>query len=671
MLRQTIYRFASLLMLFALLLGGCGTAPATPAAVQATEVVKPAEVPTEAAATVPPMPASKYSEASALADMVKAGKLPSIEKRLPDNPLVVEATEVGKYGGTWRMGMRGGTDDPSFYRILGYETLVRWTPAWDSIIPNLAEKWEVSDDATQYTFHLRQGVKWSDGEPFTAEDINFWFNDVVSNTDLQPTMPAWLTAGGKPVKFEKVDDYTIKFTFDTPNGLFLQSLASPDARSLTNVPKHYAIQYHAKYVDAAKLEAMVKEGGYTAWKDMFIAKVVQADGGGMGQFSVAGRPTLFAWMVEEPFSGNATQVTLVRNPYYWKVDQNGQQYPYIDKLVYGVYQDIPSMLLKALNGEIDFQMRHFNTLANKAVLYDNMTKGDYRLFNVKQAGSNSNVVMLNLNHRDPVMREILQNRDFRIGLSYAINRQEIVNTVYVTVGTPSQPAALEGTAFYNKQLATQYTEYSVDKANEYLDKVLPKKNADGIRLRSDGKPMSIVIEIANANADQVDTGNLIAKYWKAVGILAEAKSEDRALMYERKNNYDHDAYIWGGEGGVNPILDPRNYFPNSNEAGFAVAWAAWYQNSKDPLAEEPPAEIKAMMDKYGEVKAATTWDAQVKKMNELLQMSADYFPCLGISTPTPTYGIAKNNMHNIPEVFINSWSYPTPAPVNTFTFFFK
>ena len=165
--------------------------------------------------------------------------------------------------------------------------------------------------------------------------------------------------------------------------------------------------------------------------------------------------------------------------------------------------------------------------------------------------------------------------------------------------------------------------------------MLPNKNADGIRLRPDGQPMTFVIEIANANTDQVDTGNMIAKYWKAVGIQVEAKSEDRSLMYERKNNNDLDAMIWGGEGGVNPILDPRNYFPNGNESGYAVAWAAWYTNPADPLAEEPPAEIKAMMDKFNEVKTATTWDKQVALMNELLQMSADFFPCMGISTPTP------------------------------------
>jgi peptide/nickel transport system substrate-binding protein len=692
MSRPISYRIISVLVLLAIVLGACTTSTPTPAPTDAPKAVEPTTAPKATdvpaatdkpavKATEPPVatatlaptepPPPLFSEAPALADLVKAGSLPPVEERLPENPLVVEATEVGVYGGEWRMGMRGGTDDPSFYRILGYESLVRWTPNWDAIIPNLAEKWEISADATTYTFYLRKGVKWSDGVPFTADDILFWYEDVILNPDLTKSVPAWLTSGGEVVKFEKLDDFTVKFTFKNPNGLFLQNLASPDSRSLTNVPKHYAIQYHAKYVEAANLEKLMSDGGYAAWTDLFIAKVVQADGGGMGQFSVAGRPTLFSWMVEEPFSGNATQVTLVRNPYYWKVDQNGQQYPYIDKLVYGVYQDIPSMLLKAANGEIDFQMRHFNTLANKAVLYDNMATGDYHIFKLQQSGTNSNVVMLNLTHKDPAIREIFQNKDFRIGLSYAINRQEIINTVYVTVGQPAQPAPQEGTAFYNQQLATQYIEFDVAKANEYLDKVLPNKNADGIRLRPDGQPMTFVIEVANANTDQVDAANLIAKYWKAVGILVEAKSEDRALMYERKNNNDLDAMIWGGEGGVNPMLDPRNFFPNGNESAYAVAWAEWYTNPASPIAEEPPAEIKAMMDKFAEVKTATTWENQVALMNELLQMTADFFPCMGISTQPPSYGIAKNNMHNVPEMIINSWSYPSPAPVNTFTFFFK
>ena len=189
--------------------------------------------------------------------------------------------------------------------------------------------------------------------------------------------------------------------------------------------------------------------------------------------------------------------------------------PYIDRLTYTVYSDASAMLLKATNGEIDLQMRHFNTLTNKAVLADNMKKGDYSFIDLTPMISNKVVVHLNLTDKDPVLRQIFQSKDFRIGLSYAIKRQEIIDTVYVGQGSPAQPAPLAGTPFYNKQLATQYIEYDVKKANESLDKVLPNKDANGMRLRPDGKPLTFVIEVSNSLQDQVDAGNMIAKYWQA------------------------------------------------------------------------------------------------------------------------------------------------------------
>jgi peptide/nickel transport system substrate-binding protein len=452
--------------------------------------------------------------------------------------------------------------------------------------------------------------------------------------------------------------------------LFLANVASPNTRSMLACPKHFAKDYHAKYQDKAKLDQMMKDGGYTTWKDMFIAKVTQADGGGYGQYAVAGRPTLYAWMVEQPISGSATQVTFVRNPYYWKVDPDGQQYPYIDRLVYTIFQDAAAMLLKATNGEIDFQMRHFNSLANKAVLFDNMAKGDYRFFDLTQASSNSIVYHLNLTHKDPAMRTIFQNKDFRIGLSYAINRQEIIDTVYMGQGEPAQPAPVKENPLYNEQLAKQYTAYDVAKANEYLDKVLPKKDANGMRLMPDGKPFTFVVEISNSFKEQVDAGNMVVKYWQAVGVNAQAKPEDRALLYERKNNNDLDAMTWGGEGGLGTMLDTRNFFPTSNESGWATAWASWYQPDV-AKAEEPPAEIKKMMALYDQVKATATVEGQNKLMAELLQVAADYFPCIGISTAPMGYGVVKNTMENVPAVMLNSWPYPTPAPLNPFTFAFK
>jgi peptide/nickel transport system substrate-binding protein len=447
-----------------------------------------------------------------------------------------------------------------------------------------------------------------------------------------------MIAGGELGKVTKVDDYTVKYTFAQPYGLFIQFAASIDTRPMLMFAKHYAQQFHADYTDKAKLDETVQAAGFASWRDLFIAKVGQPDGGGWGPWGNAGRPTLFAWMVEEPYTASATQVVMVPNPYYWKVDQNGQQYPYIDKVVYDVFQDVPAMLLKATNGEIDFQMRHFNTLTNKAVLFDNQEKGD---------------------------------KDFRIGLSYALNRQEIIDTVYVGQAKPMQPAALEGTPFYSEQLATQYIEYDVAKANEYLDKVLPNKDGNGMRLRPDGQPFVFAVEVANAYPEQVDAAtNFLSPQWKAVGVAAEARVEDRALMYERKNNNDLDAMLWGGEGGMNPILDPRNFFPYSQESAFAVAWALWGSGQTASPAEEPPDNIKKYFETFNKVKSSPTFEEQISVMNELLQMSADDFFCIGISTMPAGYGIVKNNMQNVPASLINSWSYPTPAPVNTFTFFY-
>lgn len=660
--------FLSVMLLMSFIMAGCAQAspttiaPVNPTATTASIV--------STATTQPPAP--KYAEAPALAEQVKAGTLPSVDQRLPENPLVVKADEVGVYGGTWRLGTKGGLDDAGFTRIFGYDQLLSWTTDWAGLTPNLAEKVDVNQDATEYTIHLRQGVKWSDGVLFTADDIVFWYQDMLHDPELNFGVPAQFKVGGQEAVLTKMDDYTLKFTFAQSYGTFMLELASINAVGMTALPAHWAKQFFPKYADKAKLDQAIKDAGFTTWVQLWNAKVCQANNCGTGSlWQVADRPTLYAWVVKEPYNANATQVVVERNPYYWKVDQNGQQYPYIDKLVYTVYQDVPSMLLKASAGEIDFQMRHFNLLANKAVLFDNQATGDYHFFDLIDAANNRLVLMFNLTDKDPAMRQIFQSKDFRIGMSYAINRQEVIDTVWVSQGTPWQAAPLKDSPFYSEKMATQYVEYDVAKANEALDKILPRKGADGFRLTPDGKPFKFGLEIANANQSEVDSGNMIVKYWQAVGVNVQAVSEDRTLYYSRKGNNDGEAFLWQGEGGINPILDPRFYFPYSGESNWAEAWQAWYNSPTSPIAEEPPADIKALFAKYDIVKSATTYDAQVKAMNELLAMSADQFYVLGVMTPPDQYGIVKNNMHNVPLRMINSYVFPTPAPYNTFTFFFK
>lgn len=667
--------FLVVVLLVSFVMAGCGTAQPTAAP---TEEPAAPEEPAETEAPAPTeAPEAKFKEAPVLAELVAAGKLPPVEERLPETPMVVAADEVGVYGGTWRLGGRGGGDDAGKIRMLGYETLLRWNKDWSGVEPGLAESWEVSPDATEYTFHLRKGLKWSDGEPFTSADIEFWYN-LFGDAELAFNAPAWMKAGGELGKFTKVDDTTFKITFTVPYGLFESMVASVDARGMTGLPEHWAKEFHPKYTsDQAKLDQAVSDAGFETWVELWNSRVCQGNACGSGSFwTFANRPTMYAWMTVEPASANAAQEVYERNPYYWKVDQEGQQYPYIDKLVFTIFQDNASMLLKATNGEIDMQMRHFNVLENKAVLYDNMKQGGYHLFTLEDAANNSMVIQFNMTHQDPAMREVFQSKDFRIGMSHAINRQEIINTVFITMGKPFQAAVLEGSPFYNEQLATQYTEYDVDKANAALDKIMPDKDADGMRLRPDGKPFKLVLEVANnTRKSEVDTANMLVKYWQAVGVNVEAKPEDRALLYTRKDANQLDAMIWQGESGYNPMMDPRYYFPSSSESAYAQAWAQWYNGgalvADGGVAEEPPDDIKAFYEKYEEVKTAVGFENQKKVMDELLQMSADYFFVLGISTPPNLYGVVKDNMHNVPDTMINSWAFPTPSPYNTFTFFFK
>lgn len=627
----------------------------------------PAPVPQEAAPAAPE--AAAAMESSMLAEQVAAGDLPPLEERLPANPMMVEVVDqIGTYGGTWNMALRGGSDNALFTRTISYDYLVRWDPAWSKVIPNIAASYEANEDATKFTFHLREGMKWSDGAPFTADDLVFWYEDVLMNAELTTVIPAWLYGGGEPVVVEKVDDYTVKFNFAGPNGLFLYYLASPTGVEPTRYPRHYLEQFHIKYNEDG-IDALIAEASATDWINLF-----QLKGGGVpgtpynAMWYNEELPTLFAWDITVPYVGG-TQVVAERNPYYWKVDPEGRQLPYIDRVVYAVGEDVEVLVLRALNGELDMQERHISSLANKAVFTDNMEQGNYRFFETRFADSNVMTIQFNQNHKDPVLREIFANKDFRIGLSHAINRLEIIEAVLVGQGEPWQAAPQVDSPFYSEQLAKQYTEYDVALANEHLDKVLPDKDAEGFRLRPDGRKLVFNVDVIAVKPDWLDMMELVKGYWEAVGIAANVNAVDRSLVYTRINGSEHDAVSWWADGGagMDTILDGYVYYPEDQNAAFGPAWGLWYLG--DPMGEEPPAAVKEQFRLFDEIKAAADQDAQIDLMRQLLEITTDEFFVMGIATRAPGYGIVKNNFFNVPDSFPHAYTYPAPAPTNPEQYF--
>jgi peptide/nickel transport system substrate-binding protein len=610
---------------------------------------------------------SQYSEAPMLAAMVEAGTLPPVEERLPVNPLVFEGAQTGVYGGNWRMGMRGA-DYNLLFKTFGVDNLVTWSPDGQDVVPNLAERFEVSEDGTEFTFTLREGLKWSDGQPYTTDDIEFWWTEVAQNTDLEPGGFPSIQPGGVFGEFTKIDDTTFTIRFEQPYVFFLQQLSAPQGAYVSSCPAHVAKLYHANYVPEDELAQMVADGGFTTWVDLFNARMGTHC---QSVWSDEERPTMYAWVIDEGFSPNATQLNFTRNPYYWKVDGAGNQYPYIDTLTVDVVQDVSALVLMVTNGEIDYQARTFNTDDNKPVIFDNQETGNYRLISLQRGLSNTMAIHFNMTSRDPEKRAIFQSHDFRQAMSLAINRPEIIDTIFVSQGSPAQPAPLEITAVYNEQLATQFTDYDVEQATALLDAMGMTVGADGFRTTPDGQPFSFVLEgTTELTPYTTDVGLMLVGYWQAIGINVEYRDIARDLFTSRKDNNDTDATLWIGEGGLNPLLDPRNFAPVHYESNWGVAWRDWFNNPEGETAEEPPADVMAIIDAYRTALAAPSLEAQRTAVEEMLQLSADFFPVLGISTPTDGFGVANNLLMNVPDRMITDFTYTDPFIARPFAWFF-
>lgn len=621
--------------------------------------------------------AQTYQEAPDLAERVAAGDLPPVKERLPAMPMEVPVLDsIGTYGGDLNVALVGGGGLSHLFRYHSYEPLVRWTPDWEGVIPNVASSWDVNDEATQYTFHLRDGMKWSDGEPFTADDIMFWYEDVLMNKELTPSVPTWLTSGGEPVAVEKVDDYTVTFTFTAPQGLFLQTLASAGNDDMLRYPKHYLMQFHPKY-NKDNLDQLVQQAGAADWVNLFQQKGGTDDENTF--FRSSEIPVISAWQFSVAPGEGTTRAIAVRNPYYWKVDAEGNQLPYLDRVVYDLVENVEVALLKALNGEVSLQDQYIATLTNKPVIFDNQEAGGYHLFTTTQTAPNAAVIQLNLTHPDPVKREIFQNKDFRIGLSYAINRPEIIDLAYLGQGQPYQAAPRPESELYNEQLATQYTEYNTELANEHLDAAgYTERDSGGFRLGPDGKRISFTLELDAARTEFVDMAPLLQKYWRDVGIDVQIRTEDRSLWEVRvRDNGEFDATIhrFGGGTGQVILLDPRYYFPFNGNSLYAQGWQIWYNNPSGEGAtvkpEEPPAAAQEQMALYDQLRQTADTDQQVALMRQILDIAADQFYVIGITTEPEGYGIVKNNLKNVPETMPWSYVYPHPAPTNPEQYYYS
>jgi peptide/nickel transport system substrate-binding protein len=442
-----------------------------------------APAPAGAATTAPaaeggqaaPAAPSTYNEAPMLAEMVQAGELPPVDERLPANPIVLEGLDgIGNYGGHWRLGFSGQADGTAAGQVLS-RSLLDLTPEL-AVVPMMAESWELSDDATEFTFHLRQGIKWSDGEPLTAADFLFWYNDFILNPDLTPAIPEWLTSvvDGERVPMEMTapDDHTLVMKFQSPNSLFY--LSGAIVNDLPVRPAHYMKQFHVGYADAAALEQAVADAGFDSWAELYLDRNSE-------RVNIE-LPSHEPWIQQNAWSDEL--VTFRRNPYFWAVDTAGNQLPYIDTISFRLFQDPDVYALWAANGEIDCQARHVR-FQDLTVLKESESRGDYTVQSWRWTAVLG--IHFNLTAKNPLLRELFQARDFRIAVSLGVDRQQLNDLNYGGLGTPMQYGPPVESPVHYPKLSNAYLEYDPDRANQLLDDLgYSERDSEGFRLWKDG-----------------------------------------------------------------------------------------------------------------------------------------------------------------------------------------
>jgi peptide/nickel transport system substrate-binding protein len=610
----------------------------------------------------------KYKEAPLLAEQVKAGKLPAVEARLPEQPLVVPVIEkTGEYGGVWRRAFLGPADANNYVRVV-YDALFRFSPDGAKIEPKIAAGADPSADFKVWTITLRKGSRWSDGQPFTTDDILFWYNDVLLVKDLTPALPGWIrNADGTPAKVEKLDSVTVRFTYNEPATLFLTAVANADGADRTYamfLPAHYLKKFHPNYTPKEDIDRMTQAAGFKNWPELFATRNAPPEN--------PERPTMAAWA---PVTRVSDPVfTLRRNPYFIGVDPAGNQLPYLDEVRFTYFADVQALNLQAIAGNFDMQARHIQ-MTNYPVFKEQEKNGKYRVITWPTFGGSDAVIAFNQTYTaDPAIGKLMATRAFRVALSLAINRDQIRESVFLGLGENRQavPAPWHPN-FPGQEWAAKYTEFNPDEANKMLDALgLSKRDGQGIRLMENGKPATIEISVVPAFGAWPDVAQLVAKDWESVGIKTVVQIRERALHFSMRDANQLMSEIWNEDSTGFPFtgnskVDPRN----SPILTLGPLFTTWI-NSKGKEGVEPTPPIKRIMELVDTARRVGP-DGQVKAAQELFRIWADEVYEIGTVGLTPMIQgvvVINSRFHNVPPTMGNDWPLRSPGNARTEQFFF-
>lgn len=675
------FRILHLLVILAMLLAACGGgAPAT-----APEAAAPEAPAAEAPAAAAPAAPGQYAEAPALAEMVAAGTLPAVDERLPAEPVVTTPVEsVGQYGGT----IHTASWWPEVGNVQLYfavEAPIKWKADLTGYEPALVESYDWSEDGMTFTMHMREGLKWSDGEPYTSADWKFMWEDLMNAPEQKSyNIPAYLRNNdGTPITMEFPDDYTVVWkSADRPLYIDPYFMAQGFWEFAKNMmkPAHYLKAFHPTYTDGK------------AWEDMVAADK---------WWQTPGYPCLFAWCLTT-LSDDGQNYTFGRNPYYWRVDTAGNQLPYIDNIAVEIVADEQTRILNCSQGKYDTAFRICGSPNEIPFIAENAEKGGYHLLENYMNGAgawpgymvNQDYVEGGKNYDDDTaehaaeIRDVLRSNQFRQALSTGFDRQRVIDVVWGGIAdiknTTLSPQSWHftgdvGTASYDTW-AQSFIDFDADAANAMLDELGMAKGADGFRTLPSGAPFELLIDVTDWGGSlkvQVDAANEMQKQWgENLGINVRVNNINGQPEVDTRTNEGYYMLRGAHVSEIDILTYPDWMFPVVNRYYYPLQ-GRWFAKGgatcKDEAAEgnanpcgiEPAADSPAKMlqDLYVKARNTATIEDRHAIVREAVDVFAEHGPfVIGVAGDQPMPIIIKNTMHNILDFgVVGPWAPATPG----------
>jgi len=574
---------------------------------------------------------------------VSQGKLPPLEKRLPQPPLVVNTESPGKHGGTLNS-LVGRSRDTRLLVVYGYARLVGYDRNLE-LVPDLLESYEVREGRI-FTLKLRKGHRWSDGHPFTTEDFRYYWEDVANNKELSPAGPPRdLLVDGQPPLFEVLSDTVVRYTWQKPNPHFLPRQAGASPLFIYR-PAHYLKPFHKKYSE--KVRKAEAEG--TA-KRRWSAVHNRADN--LYESDNPDLPTLQPWM--NTTKPPADRFVAVRNPYFHRVDQNGLQLPYIDRFVLAV-ADPKLIPAKTGSGEADLQARDVN-FNNYTFLKQGEKQNGYRTLLWRPGKGAHFALFPNLNVNDPVWRALLRDVRFRRALSLAIDRSLVNQVLYFGLGIESNNTVLPQSPLFREAYRDRWARYDRKQASQLLDQVGLRMGRDGIRRLPDGRPLEIIVETAGESSEQTDVLELIRETWREVGIKLFSKPSQREAFRNRVFAGETVISVWSGleNGLATPDSSPDELAPTSQTQLQWPKFGQYLETGGKSGEAVDIAEVKELERLYKTWSEARTRGDRERAWHAMLELHAEQQFVIGVVSGVPQPVVARDTLMNVPERGFYNW----------------